>query len=146
MLKNGTIISIKILTSLNDFVILKSIRSPNITTQSKKAKGRNLQKTVRDALLKLGEPYGLEPGDVRSTSMGASGVDVIMSPAAKKMLGDLAIECKNQESLSVPKTYFDHAAKYKQSFNILVHKKNKSEPLVTITLADFITLLGKTIS
>lgn len=116
-----------------------------ITTQSKKAKGRNLQKTVVKELLKIGEPKGLEPGDVRSTSMGASGVDVIMSPAAKKLLGDLAIECKNQEALNVTKIFFDHAAKYGKSINLLVHKRNKTEPLVTLTMTDFMNLLERAI-
>ena len=48
----------------------------SIKTQSAKAKGRNLQKHVRDVILKV---FGLEEGDVESCSMGASGVDIKMN-------------------------------------------------------------------
>lgn len=62
-----------------------------IKTQSAKAKGRNLQNHVRDKILQqfpwLGE------GDVASTSMGSSGVDIKLSPAARNTL-PISIECK----------------------------------------------------
>ena len=51
--------------------------------QSAKAKGRNLQKWVRDLLLENFPT--LEADDVRSTSMGAGGEDVQLSPAARKL-------------------------------------------------------------
>jgi len=95
------------------------------------------------SLLELGKPRGLEDGDIRSTSMGASGVDVIMSPAAIKLFGPMAIECKNQEALNVTKIYFDHAAKYPKAVNLLVHKRNNTSPLVTLTLKDFLSLLER---
>ncbi len=94
----------------------------------------------------LGTPRGLEAGDIRSTSMGASGVDVLLSPAAKKLFGELAIECKNCESLNVTKIFHDHAAKYEGSTSLLVHKRNKTKPLVTITMEDYLTLLERAIS
>lgn len=62
----------------------------SIKTQSAKAKGRNLQKHVRDVILKV---FGLEEGDVESCSMGASGVDIKMSPKARQKL-PISIECK----------------------------------------------------
>ena len=43
-------------------------------SQSSKAKGRNLQKWVVEQILKVFPE--LEPDDVTSTSMGASGEDV----------------------------------------------------------------------
>ena len=66
--------------------------------QSAKAKGRRLQQEVRDAVL-AAFPQ-LEPDDVRSTSMGASGADLLLSPAARRLF-PYYTECKNQESLNI---------------------------------------------
>jgi hypothetical protein len=113
-----------------------------VLTSSKKAKGRRLQQFVRDALLKLGESFGLRPDDVRSTSMGASGVDLQLSTAAKKVF-PLAVECKNRESLNVTGTFWKHYNSYKSNntMPILVHSRNRSEPLVTMHWNDFASLL-----
>jgi hypothetical protein len=51
--------------------------------RSAKAKGRRFQQEVRDALLS-NFPF-LEPDDIRSTSMGASGEDILLSPAARRV-------------------------------------------------------------
>ena len=67
-------------------------------TSSAKAKGRRLQQKVRDLLLETFTE--LEPDDIRSTSMGVSGEDLQLSPAARKLI-PFAIECKNQEKLNV---------------------------------------------
>jgi hypothetical protein len=99
----------------------------------------------RDALLAIGAAFGLEPGDVRSTSMGASGVDVILSPAAKRLFGPLAIEAKNREQLVVPTVFFEHAQKYPDEVPVLVHKRNHTEPLVTVKLSYFIDLLNRSL-
>jgi len=53
-----------------------------IKTQSAKAKGRKLQQWVRNVILEL--IHTLEPDDVKSTSMGAGGEDVQLSPAARE--------------------------------------------------------------
>lgn len=65
-----------------------------IKTSSAKAKARKLQQHVRDLILKL---FELEEGDVISTSMGASGVDVQMSPRARRAL-PISIECKKTKA------------------------------------------------
>ena len=59
-------------------------RKAGIKTQSAKAKGRNLQKHVRDRILAV-FPW-LKEGDVESRSMGSAGVDVMMSPLARRAL------------------------------------------------------------
>ena len=48
--------------------------------QSAKQKGRKLQQWVRDKLIEL---LDIHPENVRSTSMGAGGEDVIMSKEAR---------------------------------------------------------------
>lgn len=68
--------------------------------QSAKAKGRRLQQETRDAVLATFPT--LEPDDVRSTSMGASGADLLLSPAAKRLF-PFFVECKNVENLNIHK-------------------------------------------
>lgn len=115
------------------------------TTASKKAKGRHLQQLVRDALRLIGKSFGLEDGDLVSTSMGASGVDVQLSPSAKKVFGRLAIEAKNNESLNVVTTFWNHAGKYPSDIALLFSKKNHTEPLVTMTMKTFMELLNRSL-
>jgi hypothetical protein len=55
-------------------------------TASAKAKERRLQQRVRDDLRALAGTR-LEPEDVDSTPMGCNGVDVILTPAAKRLFG-----------------------------------------------------------
>ncbi len=117
-----------------------------MTTASCKAKGRALQQTFRNVLRDLGFPYFLEDDDIQSTGMGQSGVDVTLSPAATKVFGKLAIECKNVEALNVVKIFWDHAAKYPGQVALLVHKKNKTKPLVTMTLEDWSVMFEKSLS
>ena len=74
--------------------------------------------------------------------MGASGVDVQLSPAAKRVIGDLCIECKNVENLNVTGVFLQHRGKYPNAvLPMLVHKRNNTVPLVTMTLDDFINHL-----
>lgn len=93
---------------------------------SAKAKGRKLQQYVRDAVLETFPR--LHPDDVRSTSMGASGEDLQLSPAGR-LLFPFATETKCQEALNVwaaleqAEEHADHTG----SDPLLVFKRNKSE-------------------
>ena len=69
-----------------------------ITVQSGKAKGRNLQKLVRDKILSLSDTF--RDGDVVSTSMGASGEDVKLSPYVRDTL-PVSFECKANKAFAV---------------------------------------------
>ena len=66
--------------------------------QSCKSKGRRLQqqvaRSIMDAFPELGD------GDAVSTSMGAGGEDIRMSPAARERV-PLSIECKNMEKINI---------------------------------------------
>lgn len=109
-----------------------------------KAKGRRLQQLVCQRLYEvLGPKYGLYKDDFLSRSMGAQGTDVILSPAAKKVVGNLAIECKNVEALNVSGVFKEHSRKYEPSgaTPVLVHTKNHHQVLATITLDYFLNLL-----
>ena len=108
--------------------------------QSAKAKGRNLQKWVRDLLL---ENFpSLEPDDVRSTSMGAGGEDLQLSPAARRLFG-FSIECKNVERLNVWDAYDQASANSGKHEPLLVMKKNRKKPLVVLDAETFVKLIKK---
>lgn len=108
-----------------------------ISVSSGKNKGRKLQQTMRDLLRAIGSSYGLVDGDIESRAISQNGTDVVLSPAANSVFGRLAIECKNCESLNVISTFHGHAAKYSGHIPLLVHKKNHTQPLVTLRLEDF---------
>lgn len=65
---------------------------------SAKAKGRRLQQQLRDDVL---HAFDLAQDEVRSTSMGAGGEDLLLSAAARAKLRHLSIEAKNQERLAL---------------------------------------------
>jgi hypothetical protein len=96
---------------------------------SAKAKGRRLQQWVRDQLLSHRE---LSEGDVRSTSMGAGGVDVQLSPAAKALY-PFSIECKSKASYAFYKDYEQAVANTEEGTEpVLVVKANNKRPVVII--------------
>ena len=106
--------------------------------QSAKAKGRKLQQWVRDIIL---ESFpSLEADDVRSTSMGAGGEDVQLSPAARRLM-PYSIECKSVEKLNVWAAYEQAEANSGEHEPLLVMKKNRKEPLVVLDAKAFINLI-----
>jgi hypothetical protein len=108
--------------------------------QSAKAKGRKLQQTVRDLILETWDE--LEEDDVRSTSMGAAGMDVQLSPAAQKKF-PYAVEAKNVEKLNVYNAYEQATANCGKLEPLLVMKKNHKKPLVVMDLDAFMELVKR---
>ena len=108
-------------------------------TQSKKAKGRRLQQWVRDLLI---EKLEVHPEDIESRSMGAGGEDLIMSRAAREKF-PYSIECKNQESLNIWKSY-EQAQQNSGNYEpIVVIKRNNIKPLVLVDADYFVELHKK---
>ena len=66
-------------------------------TQSAKAKGRNAQKYARERIIDV---LGVDPLDIESRSMGASGADLMLSKAARDKF-PYSVEVKNQERLNI---------------------------------------------
>lgn len=102
---------------------------------SRKAKGRNLQKYVVEAIRSA---FNLSDLDVRSTSMGASGEDVLMSEKAKELF-PYSIECKNQERLNLWDAW-DQCVNNASHNPLLVVKKNRKPVLAIVTFDHFIKL------
>ena len=113
-----------------------------ISTQSAKAKGRRHQQWVRDKILALW-PKKLLPDDVRSTSMGASGEDVQLSPAAR-LLFPYSVECKAFKSFAIYKV-MDQATENcpKGAEPIAIIKADRRKPLAVIDAEHFFKLISK---
>lgn len=97
---------------------------------SAKAKGRLFQQWVRNLILKTWP--SLEQDDVKSTSMGAGGEDVQLSPAARKLC-PLSIECKSHASMAFYK-WLDqaHINAPKGTQPVVLAKANHRRPVVII--------------
>ena len=108
-------------------------------TQSKKAKGRRLQQWVRDLLI---EKLEVHPEDIESRSMGAGGEVLIMARAAREKF-PYSIECKNQESLNIWKSYEQAQQNCGDYEPIVVLKRNNVKPLVLVDADYFIELHKK---
>lgn len=112
-------------------------------TSSAKAKGRRLQQWVRDMILDMFPT--LEPDDVKSTSMGAGGEDVLLSPAARKLL-PITIECKNKKSFAVYKDY-EQAQNHNQKYEpVLVIKGDRKKPLAVVDATHYFRLIKEVAS
>jgi len=108
-------------------------------TASSKAKGRKLQQLVRDKILDAFPR--LEPDDVKSTSMGASGEDIQLSPAARRWF-PFSTECKSRATVSVYAWYQQAKTNSPTGMEpLLVIKQNNSKPLVVIDLDAFMELV-----
>ena len=99
--------------------------------KSGKAKGRRLQNYVRD---KLREVYiklwtkapKLEPDDIKSQTMGMGGEDIVLSPAARKLI-PYSFECKNKERLNIWQSIEQCEDNCNGSIPVVVFKRNNSK-------------------
>lgn len=112
-------------------------------TSSAKSKGRKFQQWCRDLIIQTLKPFGVEPEDVKSTSMGAQGEDVQLSPFARS-LWDASIECKSHKSMAVYKWY-EQATSHGESEPVLFIKANHKKPLVVVDANHYMELVRGTI-
>ena len=115
---------------------MKGIRS-----QSRKAKGRRLQQWAASEFKRVFTH--LEGNDVRSLSMGASGADLILSPAALEVL-PYDFEMKNVENFeqwATLKQVYKRIGKDDFRMPCVVVKRNHKDPLAIIPLGHFFHLL-----
>lgn len=92
---------------------------------------------MRDALLKAFEV--LEPDDIRSTSMGAPGEDLLLSPAARRLY-PFSFECKNVEKINIWKAIDQARENAGGHTPAVAFTKNKEVTYVAIPLEKFIEL------
>ena len=111
-----------------------------MNVRSAKAKGRALQNLVRD---KLRESHNLclVDDDIQSQTMGMTGEDIVLSPAARKYI-PYSFECKNQERLQLWKAIEQAEANKRDGCEIaVVVKRNRTKPYALIDLDHFIDLI-----
>ena len=123
-------------TCISSHLLVISI---SMKTQSAKAKGRRLQQWIRDLLI---EKLEIHPEDIESRSMGAGGEDLIMARAARESF-PYSIECKNQESVNLWKSYEQAQENSKDYEPVVVLKRNNSKPLVLVDAEYFVKLHEK---
>ena len=108
-------------------------------TRSAKNKGKRLQNNVRDILLETFKNQ-LEEDDVKSTTMGESGEDIQLSPAARKLI-PYAFECKNQEKLNIWGALEQAESNREKGTPVLVFKRNRSKTYAVIEFKEFVDLI-----
>lgn len=103
---------------------------------SSKAKGRRLQNYVRDRLKEVfikswKKLPKLEDDDIKSQTMGMTGEDIVMSPAAKRII-PYSFECKNVEKLNIWNALEQAESNCEGRTPVLVFKRNRSKTYVAI--------------
>jgi len=111
----------------------------------RKAKGRNLQKWVAQKISDLlGIPCGKDEL-IESREMGQCGTDIKLYGEAKERF-NYSIECKAQESLSIP-AWIKQAKEntVKGTDWLLICKKSRENPIVIMDAKVFFNLVSKTL-
>jgi len=105
-------------------------------TSSAKAKGRRLQQWFAN---KLVEHLEVDSEDLESRPMGSQGEDIIMGKETRQIF-PYSVECKNQESVNVWKSYEQATDNCKGYEPLLVIKRNNHKPLVVLDAEFFLQL------
>ena len=108
--------------------------------RSAKNKGKRLQNNVRDLIL---EKYTqLEPDDVRSITMGDSGEDILLSPAARRVF-PFSVECKNQEKLNIWDALDQAEGNSGKHTPLVIFKRNRSKTYAVLEFEELLQLLDE---
>ena len=110
-----------------------------ISTASRKQKGRTFQQALMRLL--LAKFPQLEKDDISSRSMGAGGEDLLLSPAARKLI-PYSFECKSLARF-VGHNYIEQAVTNTPtgSAPVAVVKANHKKPVVIMYLDEWIKTL-----
>ena len=109
-------------------------------SRSAKNKGKRLQNKVRDLLLETFNQ--LEPDDVRSITMGDSGEDILLSPAARKLF-PFSVECKNQEKLNIWSALEQAENNSNGHTPLLIFKRNRTKTYAVLEVNKLLELLDE---
>ena len=115
--------------------------------KSVKAKGRALQNLLRDKLREMfitnwTKMPKLKKDDIKSQTMGMTGEDIILSPAARKII-PYSFECKNVEKLNIWSTLDQAETNAPDNVTpIAIIKRNHSKVYVVIEFDAWINNIG----
>ena len=108
--------------------------------KSSKAKGRRLQNMVRDKLRAAFSSL-LEEDDIKSQTMGMTGEDIVLSPAARKLI-PYSIECKNVERLNIWQSLKQAESNVHNGCDpALIIKRNQTEHYIVLPLEVWISII-----
>jgi|TARA_R100001443_G_scaffold15998_1_gene25802 hypothetical protein len=108
--------------------------------RSAKNKGKRLQNKVRDLIL---EKFNqLEPDDVRSITMGDSGEDILLSPAARRLF-PFSVECKNQEKLNIWSALEQAEDNSGNHIPLVIFKRNRTKTYAVLEFDNLLDLLDE---
>ena len=108
--------------------------------RSAKNKGKRLQNKVRDLIL---EKFNqLEPDDVRSITMGDSGEDILLSPAARRLF-PFSVECKNQEKLNIWSALEQAEDNSGNHIPLVIFKRNRTKTYAVLEFDKLLELLNE---
>ena len=105
---------------------------------SRRAKGKKLQKILRDKLLKA-FPH-LHQGDIRVAKTGENGEDLKLSRIGRRLI-PYQFECKNQQKFKTIYSFWDQSVRHGKYEPVLVVKQNSRRSLAVIDLDQFIDLI-----
>ena len=105
---------------------------------SRRAKGKKLQKILRDKLLKA-FPH-LHQGDIRVAKTGENGEDLKLSRIGRRLI-PYQFECKNQQKFKTIYSFWDQSVKHGKYEPVLVVKQNSRRSLAVLDLDQFIDLI-----
>ena len=108
--------------------------------RSAKNKGKRLQNKIRDLILEKFDI--LEPDDVRSITMGDSGEDILLSPAARKLF-PFSVECKNQEKLNIWGALEQAEENSGKHSPLVIFKRNRSKTYAVLEFEELLKLLNE---
>ena len=108
--------------------------------RSAKNKGKRLQNKVRDLILE--KFTQLEPDDVRSITMGDSGEDILLSPAARRLF-PFSVECKNQEKLNIWSSLEQAEGNSGNHPPLVIFKRNRSKTYAVLEFDRLLELLNE---
>jgi hypothetical protein len=114
--------------------------SKRISVRAAKSKGRKLQNFVRDVFRDIFRDR-LEAEDIESRQMGGAGVDVILTPASKKLI-PFDIECKNQERFNLNEAMKQAVDNSKNGrIPLVVFSKNQDDVYISMKFIDFVNTI-----
>ena len=101
-------------------------------TKRAKQKGRLGQQEIRDRLLEMFPEF--EPDDIKSTTMGESGADIQLSPAAKKKI-PLSIEVKSVYG------FIEQASRHSEQEPVVFFRSDRKPWVVMVGIDHYMELL-----
>jgi hypothetical protein len=106
--------------------------------RSRRAKGKKLQRILRDKLLRA-FPH-LHPVDIRVAKTGENGEDIKLSRIARRLI-PFQFEAKSQQKFRTLYSFYDQSSKHGPHEPALIVKQNSRRALAVIDLDQFIDLI-----